>query len=314
MIATGHSSQRRLRGRHRTAPRSIRHWFHAQASPDGQALVGQQPAPAWASAAPPPPGRRPGRCWCRRPPRRVRTRTPSPPGPCTGRCRAARAGRRGPREAAAARQLVGRSHAGCGPGAGTRAPAIRGRTSPSGAAAQASGVGNRSRNACQRGITRATCVCWSMTSLTRTAHGSRVPRQGRSRRRGDAPCEHSPVNDAHSALSCGRAASGGTVPAGAGCSPRRRWSADQFAGVVAGREAQLEVDLRLAAARLFLGEVAEPDRDDRVARSTRARRAARGTSSPPSRIGKKNWAKRYGATPSVARRASPRRSRSACAT
>src|SRR5437899_48216 len=31
-------------------------------------------------------------------------------------------------------------------------------------------------------MTRATCVCWSMSSLTRTAHGSRPCRHGRSRR------------------------------------------------------------------------------------------------------------------------------------
>src|ERR671939_257831 len=50
------------------------------------------------------------------------------------------------------------------------------------AAASASAVGHRSSHARYRGTTRATCVCWSMTSLTRMAYGSRVARHGRSRR------------------------------------------------------------------------------------------------------------------------------------
>src|ERR671923_2124697 len=54
-------------------------------------------------------------------------------------------------------------------------------TSAAGAAASASTDGHRSSQACQRGTTRSTCVCWSITSLTRIAYGSRVCRHGRSR-------------------------------------------------------------------------------------------------------------------------------------
>src|SRR4029079_19525668 len=44
-----------------------------------------------------------------------------------------------------------------------------------------SAVGQRSSQRRYRGMMRSTCVCWSMTSLTRIAYGSRVRRQGRSR-------------------------------------------------------------------------------------------------------------------------------------
>ena len=50
------------------------------------------------------------------------------------------------------------------------------------AAASASTVGHRSSHACQRGITRSTCVCCSITSLTRIAYGSVVSRHGRGAR------------------------------------------------------------------------------------------------------------------------------------
>src|SRR3954451_1621252 len=53
-------------------------------------------------------------------------------------------------------------------------------TSPVEAAASDSTVGQRSSHERYRGITRSTCVCWSMTSETRIAYGSRVRRQGRS--------------------------------------------------------------------------------------------------------------------------------------
>ncbi len=49
-----------------------------------------------------------------------------------------------------------------------------------GARAASAGVGKRSINACHFGITRSTWVCWDMTSLTSTSHGSRVLRHGRS--------------------------------------------------------------------------------------------------------------------------------------
>src|SRR5688500_5225878 len=54
-------------------------------------------------------------------------------------------------------------------------------TSPGQAAASAPGVGHRSSQASQHGITRSTWVCCSITSDTRIAYGSRVWRQGRSR-------------------------------------------------------------------------------------------------------------------------------------
>src|SRR6185503_3250421 len=54
-------------------------------------------------------------------------------------------------------------------------------TSERGAAARDSAVGQRSSQCRYRGMMRSTCVCWSMTSLTRIAYGSRVRRQGRSR-------------------------------------------------------------------------------------------------------------------------------------
>src|SRR5437660_1868829 len=54
-------------------------------------------------------------------------------------------------------------------------------TSAGRASASAAGVGQRSSQAVQRGITRSTCVCWSMNSETTIAYGSRVRRQGRSR-------------------------------------------------------------------------------------------------------------------------------------
>jgi hypothetical protein len=55
-------------------------------------------------------------------------------------------------------------------------------TSPGLAAASAAGEGHWAIHSRQRGSTRATGVCWSITSLTSTAHGS-VPgsRHGRSR-------------------------------------------------------------------------------------------------------------------------------------
>ena len=54
-------------------------------------------------------------------------------------------------------------------------------TSSRPAPASDSTVGHRSIQASKRGTTRPTCVCWSITSETSTAYGSRVLRQGRSR-------------------------------------------------------------------------------------------------------------------------------------
>src|SRR5215217_949694 len=55
-------------------------------------------------------------------------------------------------------------------------------TSAGATAAKAAGVGQRAIHSRQTGSTRATGVCWSITSLTRTAHASTPGRrQGRSR-------------------------------------------------------------------------------------------------------------------------------------
>src|SRR6266550_8104568 len=54
-------------------------------------------------------------------------------------------------------------------------------TSASGAQERARSVGKRRRKRRYAGTTRETCVCWSITSLTRTRYGSRVRRHGRSR-------------------------------------------------------------------------------------------------------------------------------------
>src|ERR1700692_3535804 len=54
-------------------------------------------------------------------------------------------------------------------------------TSAGDAGASASAVGQRASQRSQRGTTRSTCVCCAITSLTRTAYGSRVFRHGRSR-------------------------------------------------------------------------------------------------------------------------------------
>src|SRR5467141_887204 len=54
-------------------------------------------------------------------------------------------------------------------------------TWPSGGRESARSVGNRRRKRRYAGRTRETCVCWSITSLTRTRYGSRVRRHGRSR-------------------------------------------------------------------------------------------------------------------------------------
>ena len=60
--------------------------------------------------------------------------------------------------------------------------------SPNGASANAPGVGKASRKASYFGMTRATDVCCSITSLTSTRHGSLVRRQGKSR---SEPLPHS---------------------------------------------------------------------------------------------------------------------------
>src|SRR5262245_50155525 len=49
------------------------------------------------------------------------------------------------------------------------------------AAARASGVGNAVMNRAHAAAARDACVCWAMTSETRTAHGSLVLRNARAR-------------------------------------------------------------------------------------------------------------------------------------
>src|SRR2546423_4601027 len=66
-------------------------------------------------------------------------------------------------------------------------------TSAGEAPASAKTVGQRSSHATYRGTTRSTCVCWSMTSETRIAYGSRVRRHGRSR-----PCSANQASNASS--------------------------------------------------------------------------------------------------------------------
>jgi basic membrane lipoprotein Med (substrate-binding protein (PBP1-ABC) superfamily) len=51
----------------------------------------------------------------------------------------------------------------------------------SGEAANAAGVGKRVMNGSNFSTTRETCVCWSISSLTRARYPSRVRRHGRSR-------------------------------------------------------------------------------------------------------------------------------------
>src|SRR5215218_7961661 len=138
-------------------------------------------------------------------------------------------------------------------------------------------------------MTRCTWVCCNMTSLTNTAHGSRVRRQGRSRNRGTPHASTSAVSfagsSAHTSLAC---ASPPFIPSPScrltmvGFADRlalvsrvgrrwltapaeqpevvqfgwRRWGApNQLTRVVACREPQLEVHPRLAAPRLFFGKI-----------------------------------------------------------
>ncbi len=90
------------------------------------------------------PGPGPGRHWCRRPRRRARRRRPGRPGPCRAPPRAGPAGTRGrrapPRRARPPRCPP--SGGGRGPGGCSPCPPRPISTAPSGASAQAVGVGN----------------------------------------------------------------------------------------------------------------------------------------------------------------------------
>ena len=174
------------------APRSSRDWFQAQPSPAGTAAS----ASAWTS---------PGRSG--RPDQRASVRATlvsttatsaskakasiarAVYGPTPGRAlqlgeRPREAPRRSSSATTAAPRRAGGRPGGCSRGRST-AGARRRRAPPRTPAV----VGNRSRNSRKRGTTRATWVCWSMVSDTRTAHGSRVRRHGRSRRRASPQCE-----------------------------------------------------------------------------------------------------------------------------
>lgn len=65
---------------------------------------------------------------------------------------------------------------------GYPSPCHRMSASPRDARARSTGAGNVSMNASNFGTTRDTEVCWSITSLTSTDHGSCVRLHGRSRR------------------------------------------------------------------------------------------------------------------------------------
>ena len=122
-------------------------------------------------------GRGRGRRWCRRRPTSCSKAKASTAravyGPTPGRAsrsaRSSGSGRRG------RRPRPPRSGAGSPPARCSRGPAHSASTSPTGArhTPRASGTARGTR--CHRGTTRATWVCCSITSLTRTAHGSRVP-------------------------------------------------------------------------------------------------------------------------------------------
>ena len=76
--------------------------------------------------------------------------------------------RGGGRESAARARLRGRRRSGCARGHNSRGPPIRRGCPRRCAAASASIVGQRAMKRSNRGVTAATVVCWSMTSLSQT--------------------------------------------------------------------------------------------------------------------------------------------------
>src|SRR6187200_3353527 len=103
-------------------------------------------------------------------------------------------------------------------------------TSPGDAAAKAAALGHRPSHRSYRGTTRSTCVCCSITSLTRIAYGSRVRRHGRSR--------PSRSNQASRAFSWPSVSAAGTALS----SPPRRSGEHAFEGFTVRRLAVGEED------------------------------------------------------------------------
>ena len=104
--------------------------------------------------------------------------------------------RRAPRRRAGRRSRWPR-RAGAGPGGGSRAAPTRGRPPRWRPRPGPAGVGQVSIQAAKTGSTRATGVCWSMNSLTMTAHGDARPARaraarGRGRRTRPAPAGGGP--------------------------------------------------------------------------------------------------------------------------
>ena len=102
-------------------------------------------------------------------------------GPDAGQTRAARRDRRGPSRRAPRRSSLRRG-AGSPPAGCSRGRPRGGRPQPAPPRLRRQEQGTARRTPRSSGTTRAACVCCSISSLTRTSHGSRVRRQGRSRR------------------------------------------------------------------------------------------------------------------------------------
>ena len=168
---------------HSAAPRSRTAWFQAQTRPRWDQPVGQRLADAGCKGAA---GHRPGQ-----PPGRVDVDDRGPALEGEGE-HGARRVRPDPGQGLQVAQ-VGRDPAAVAPDHRDRGPVQvdgpavvaepgpRGHDRTGGSGRARGRIGNRSRNAPYRDTTRSTWVCCNITSLTRTAHGSRVRRQGRSR-------------------------------------------------------------------------------------------------------------------------------------
>ena len=142
-------------------------------------------APARAGRARRPGGPAPGGRWCRRPRRAGQRRSRRPPRQCRRRRRAARSSSASVSGTSTAVALHHRGRRGVqAQGAPGIAQPAQARTASPGRGRGQVGRGRPPPiHSCQTGSTRATGVCWSMTSDTKTPHGHRpAARQGRSRR------------------------------------------------------------------------------------------------------------------------------------
>ena len=109
------------------------------------------------------------RHWCRPPPPSRRTRSRRSPPRYRRRCPGSwRSSAAVVRESRRVAPLRGRRRSGCARGRNSRGRPIRRGSSSSLAAASASIVGQRATNRSNRGVTAATVVCWSITSLSHT--------------------------------------------------------------------------------------------------------------------------------------------------